>query len=337
MLWTGMPMEHDILVNGRGRVTFDWRNGGRGNGVRPILDKPLRLRAGRGEDAVAHPLEVVFRRSRSTLPTTWTRCLPLYSQSFAGGEWGNGATGNGDETQITVTGNPSDRVEIQTRVKLFENGGTALAAGDGYQSTFDIRGDHSRVQMTVASPTYLWSSSSSVALPAATADRRTSSPANVANTTLGDVSSAPRPFMVMDAQLKALDEDDLPNKHLVAVHSRPIASKGRPMPTGKTSVPCQWLQAELRVDQFLPSRHRNTCRSHRMTRPTLTSVEATRRTAASHGSAASRSRWPRSPRWRSSSTWHQASIDNLYSSGFLMQNHAIANSFALARRGLGFG
>lgn len=323
MLWTAMPMEHDILVNGQVKATFDWRNGGRGNGVRPILDKPLRLRA--GEAKMLSPVRWNWFSAIAIHYAHYMDAVPFrYSQSFAGGEWGNGGSKGGSESLISVSGKPTDRVEIKTRVKLWENGGTAFAAGGGYQSTFDIRGNHCQ-EDDGAWPTYLWSSKLSWRY-----QRDSPSPdklsANVANTTLGDLRSAPRPFMVMDAQLKAVDEDDLPNKpwsQCIPAH----CFQGATNATGKTSFLASGYK--LSFESINSYQEASSYLQVAPDDPTHTYF------GGSYSPQGGQS-WitdteiPMAPLTSLAQLQHlqQASIDNLYSSGYLMQNHAIGNSFA---------
>lgn len=326
MLWTGMPMEHELLVNGQSKGTFDWRlrtganNLIRGNAVRPIVDKPLRLRA--GEAKMLSPIRWEWYPPIIIHHAHYMDAVPFrFSQSFAGGEWGNG----GNEPLITANGAPGDRLEIRTKVKLFENGGSAyeLQGKDTYQATFDIRGDHSR-NGDGAWSTYLWSSKLAWRYQS-----DSPSPNKLSNNnsrpTLGELRNAPRPFMVMDAQLKALDEDDLPNK------------------TWSQCIPGHCFQASTNATgrtPFLASGYKLSFESINSYQEASSYLQvapddATHTYFGGSYSPQGQSRItdieiPIAPLTSLAQLQHltQASIDNLYSSGFLMQNHAIGNSFA---------
>ncbi len=323
MLWTAMPMEHDIVVNGQVKGTFDWRNGGAGNGVRPILDKPLKLRA--GEAKMLSPIRWNWFTAIKIHYAHYMDTVPFrYTQSFAGGEWGNGSSSGGNETQITVTGKASDRLEIRTRVKLWENGGTAFAAGGGYQSTFDIRGNHCQ-ENDGSWPTYEWSSKLSWRYQKDSPNPNKLSN-NGASTTFGEVLNAPRPFMVMDAKLKATDEEDLPNKtwsQCIPAH----CFQGATNAGGKT--PFLASGYKLSFESINSYQEASSYLQVAPDDPTHTYF------GGSHTPLGGQS-WitdmeiPMAPLTSLAQLQHlpQASIDNLYSSGFFMQNHAIGNSFA---------
>lgn len=323
MLWTAMPMEHEIVVNGQVKGTFDWRNGGAGNGVRPILDKPLKLRA--GEAKMLSPVRWNWFSAIKIHYAHYMDTVPFrYSQAFAGGEWGNGGSGGGSETQITITGKASDRLEIRTKVKLWENGGTAFAAGGGYQSTFDIRGNHCQ-EGDGAWPTYLWSSKLSWRYQADSPSPNKLSNSN-ANTTFGELSNAPRPFMVMDAQLKALDEEDLPNKtwsQCIPGH----CFQGATNAGGKT--PFLASGYKLSFESINSYQEASSYLQVVPDDPTHTYFGGSYSPMGGQ-SYISDIEIPMAPLTSLAQLQHlpQASIDNLYSSGFLMQNHAIGNSFA---------
>ncbi|MCW1923853.1 hypothetical protein OKA05_14895 [Luteolibacter arcticus] len=323
MLWTAMPMEHEIVVNGQVRGVFDWRNGGKGSAVRPILDKPLRLRA--GEAKMLTPTRWNWFQAVSMHHAHYMDAVPFrYSPAFAGGEWGNGNGAGGSDALIQVSGVASDRVEVRTAVKLFENGGTAFAAGQGYQSTFDIRGNHC-LESDGAWPTYLWSSK-----VAWRYQQGSPSPNKLSNdraqTTFASLNGAPRPFMVMDAQLKALDEADLPNKtwaDCIPGHSFQGAtnSKGKtPFSASAYKLSLESINSYQEASSYLQvapddATHTYFGGSHfpQGGQSLITDIEI-----------------PMVPLTSLAQLQHlpQASIDNLYSSGFFMQNHAIGNSFA---------
>lgn len=323
MLWTGMPMEHELLVNGQVKQTFDWRNGGRGNGVRPIFEKPIRLRA--GEAKMFSPTRWEWYSAINIHYAHYMDAVPFrFSQGFAGGEWGNGNSGTGSETKITANGLPSDRLTIRTKVKLFENGGSAFAAGNGYQSTFDLRGDHSRYGDGAWS-TYLWSSKVSWRYQADSPSPDKLS-GNGANTTFSELNGAPRPFMVMDAQLKALDEDELPNK----TWSQCIPShcfQGATSTGGKT--PFFASGYKLSFESINSFQEASSYLQVATDDPTHTYFGGSY-TPQGGQSRITDTEIPMAPLTSLAQLQHlnQASIDNLYSSGYLMQNHAIGNSFA---------
>ncbi|MCW1923166.1 hypothetical protein OKA05_11430 [Luteolibacter arcticus] len=323
MLWTAMPMEHEMVVNGQVRGVFDWRNGGRGNGVRPIADKPLRLRA--GEAKVLTPTRWEWFQAIPMHHAHMMDTVPFrYSPSFAGGEWGNGNGPGRSESLIDVSGAPADRLEVKTRVKLFENGGSAYASNGGYQSTFDIRGNHCK-EGDGSWQTYLWSSKvswryqgDSPSPDKLSSDRSTS--------TFSSLSNAPRPFMVMDAQLKALDETDLPNKtwaDCIPGHGFQGATNSggkTPFSASAYKLSFESINSYQEASSYLQvtpgdATHTYFGGSHlpQGGQSLITDIEI-----------------PMAPLTSLAQLQHlpQASIDNLYSSGFFMQNHAIGNSFA---------
>jgi hypothetical protein len=287
------------------------------------MEKPLRLRA--GEAKMLSPTRWGWFAAVPHHHAHYMDAVPFrYSQTFPGGEWGNGSAPGRNEALIAVNGSPSDRIEIRTKVKLFENGGTAFAAGNGYQSTFDIRGNHCQ-ESDGAWSTYLWSSKISWRYQGDSPSPDQLS-ANRASTTFSEVRNAPRPFMVMDAQLKALDEDYLPNKtwsHCIPGHS----FQGATSAGGKT--PFCASAYKLSFESINSYQEASSYLQVAPDDPTHTYF------GGSHSPQGGQSRItdieiPMAPLTSLAQLQHltQASIDNLYSSGYLMQNHAIGNSFA---------
>lgn len=316
-----MPMDHDMLVNGQSRGNFTWRTGA-GQGVRMILDKELRLAA--GEAKLMSPVRWDWSGSHQF--AHYLDAVPFnLNPRFVGGEWGKGpAAGGGNEQTITVSGSATDRLEIRSKVTLFENGGSAYGNTD-YQATFDMRGNHAKrsdgnwglfLRSSKLSWRYERNSPSPSKLPVN----------NLPGASFGELRNAPRPFMVVDIQLKALDESEYPNKtwsHTIPGHAFLGATReGGPSPAFASGYKLSFepLNSFQEASSHLQVAPDNPTRTYfggsqfpQLGQSLVTDIEI-----------------PMAPLTSLAQLQHlhQASIDGVYSSGFHLQNHAIGNSFA---------
>lgn len=326
ILFSSMPMRLDIKKNGSLAQQYRWiaKNGTTGVGVQPYFTQPLTLKA--GECKVLSPTSWSWASGQSNHMTHVMAPVPFnYSPSFAGGEWG--ADGN-QTTVINVTGTPSDRLEIEAVVMDFDTDGAAHdRQGGTYQTTFDLRCQHAGMNDANWS-TFLWSSKLGWRYRKA---NDTPSPSKLANNvtpsvTFGSVKDAPRPFLVADAKLKDLEESEFPNK------------------TWSQCIPSQAFQGVSDARGATPL----FVNAYKLTYETISSYQAASTymqvsagdpTQSYFGgsyfpqngqSLITDAEIPMAPLSSLAQLQNlpQSSIDNLYSSGFHFQNHAIGNSFA---------
>lgn len=325
---TNLPIQFQIYKNNVIAQTYTWANG---TANQPYTNQPTTIKAGQsiiltptswrpiGNQNMMYVLEpkpIAFTKTRGS----------VNGPVGAGGEWGGSIVGG--DTDIIVEGIATDKIKVKTIVKAF-NGG----AGRGFtndQGTFDIRSDTS-VPGTGAWSTFLWPSklcwryeSNSPWSP----DKTAQSPI-IEDTFLG-VKEAPRPFMVMDIKLKTLDESEIPNK------------------TWSHCIPAHPFQGVTNTSVSAPNITPDFLNAYRLTFNSVSSVEEVMSYLQLNPSDTTQTYFgtsnfpgdgqslitdveiPLAPLTSLAQLQNlpQGSIDNLYSSGFYFQNHAIGNSFA---------
>jgi len=323
MLVTSVPMEHDFFINGRLAERYNWRTTG-GSGVKPVLNKNLTLRA--GEARILTPVNWAWDPRHRHHLVHFMEDRPFnYSQRSPGGQSGLGLP---HDRPITLTkGAPTDRIRIETKVSLWESGGGAFVAD--YPATWDIRGNHAPGDDGDWA-TYQWGNKIGWRYQNSTprqASPNQLSTLNLPSSTFGEILNAPKPFMVIDAQLKALDEDQMPNK------------------TWRDCIPSHPFQAvttnQNDATPYFANAYKLTFKSINSYQEAASYVQtapddpALTYFGASHFPQSGQSfitdrEIPLAPLTSLAQLRHvpQHSVDNLYSSGFFFQNHAIGNSFA---------
>ncbi|HEX7260864.1 MAG TPA: hypothetical protein VF258_03535, partial [Luteolibacter sp.] len=301
------------------KKSFTWKHATSGGfcGVLPFIEPPqpsLVLKAG----------ETKILTSNTSLPVGNQAGHPLqilpfnYSSTNPGSEWGIGKYG---EVQIGLIGDDTDELEVETIIKPFTSTQPA---------TFDIRYEGNG-KGNGNYPVFQWAAIMGWRYDPADATATLRSPDRFTGTRkvkvkLGDIEGPtrpPHPFMAMVAKLKTLDEEEVPNKtwaHCIPGH----AFQGITNQTGNTPA-------------FLSA--------FKMTVHGISSFEealdflpvGTDQTQSIFGSSdgdgqsvISDIEIPMAPLTSLAQLQHlpQGSIDNIYSSGFHFQNHAIGNSFA---------
>jgi hypothetical protein len=326
-LFTSLPMRHKLYVNNTYKEDFMWC-GYFGNGLQPILNKTLTLQPGE-----ARMLSPNGTPSWQTNPDNGNHQYHLmedvpfnYSQSSPGGIWGQGTMSSENVISYTM-GTATDTVKVATRVCMYDRGELAFVAG--YPATFDIRGNHAsgddgQYWIYGWGQKVGWLYESTVA-DVATPDRLTRT--NEPKATFSEIFNAPRPFMVVDMQLKALDEADIPNKtwrDCIPSHPYQGVTQGLNNATPYFANPYK-----LRFDTINSYQEASSYLQVAPDNPVHTYFGGSYFPAAGVPAITDRE-VPLAPLTSLAQLQHvaQQSIDNLYSSGFLFQNRAIGNSFA---------
>lgn len=337
-LFTSLPMGHKIYVNDHFKEEYTWRGnrvGGSGEannysgaGLLPLLNKSITLLAGEARmlSSVRSERDIYSQIHQ----THFLEDVPFrYSQASPGGLWGGGRLGGKvDDQQIVLsTGTANDVVRIETFLSQWDKDGGAFHRS--YPATFDVRGNHS-VGDAGDYPTYQWglkigwlngSSTPEIASP----DRLTKS--NRPSAKFSEIMNAPRPFMVVDMQLKALDEADLPNKTWRdCIPGHPFQGVTR---AGADVTPYLAGAYKIRFDTINSYQEASSYLQTAPDNPVHTYFGSSYFPATGQSWITDRE-IPLAPFTSLSQLQHlpQTSVDNLYSSGFFFQNRAIGNSFA---------
>lgn len=327
-LMVAFPMTHAISINGAFRETFDWvargasgDNSGAGN--QPLLNKDLTLQA--GEARMLSPVKWEWNQPSGKLHLLYhMEDVPfVYSQSSPGGQWGDSS---GMTDVIASKGAAADRVTISTTVRKWDQGGNAYLLD--YPATFDIRGEHAIE--SAKWDTFQWSQKMGwlheSSTPAIASPDRISQ-TNKPSATFGEIFNAPRPFMAIDIQLKALDEAELPNKtwrDCIPSHAYQGVTKGladaTPYFSQQYKLQFKTLNSYQEASSYLQTAPDN---------PIHTYFGGSYFPSAGQSWVTGRE-IPLAPITSIAQLQHvpQTSCDNMYSSGFHFQNHAIGNSFA---------
>lgn len=216
ILSSSFPTQHRIRVGGQLKEIYKWRNGnGRdnsGGSIIPVLAENFVLKAGEAKTLTPDGENANTRLALGLHQVHKVRDRPFeFSPSSPGGLWGAG--GFHDSLISRAKGNSSDMVEIETRVVDWESGGGAFTSD--YPATWDLRMSSAGGE-EFGWETYQWSNKIGWRHERGTPELGNPGGNLKSNdnprATLGEISDAPRPFMVVDAKLKALDELDVPNK-----------------------------------------------------------------------------------------------------------------------------
>jgi len=337
-LFTSLPIGHKLYVNGQFKENFAWRgtnagsagdgaNNYNGAGLQPILNKPLILQAGEARMLTATGC------SRGTVHIHQIHNMEdtafVYSQSSPGGLWGGGiAGGKVDDQQIVATvGTATDKVMIDTHVNMWDQDGGSF--NRNYLSTFDIRGEHAG-DNDGNYTTFEWGQKAgwlyeSTVPDIATPDKLTRG--NKPTATFGEILNAPRPLMVVDMQLKALDEVDLPNKTWRdCIPSHPY--QGVTM-LHTDATPYFANPFKIRFDKINSYQEASSYLQIAPDNPVHTYFGGSYLPSGGVSYITDRE-IPLAPFTSLAQLQHlpQQSVDNLYSSGVFFQNRAIGNSFA---------
>ena len=324
-LFWSLPMTYKININGVFSEEYKiYNNTG---GTNTVLNKSITLLA--GETKMLCSISSSRAYYSSPHQQHFMEDVPfIYSQASPGGlRGGGGAGGTVSDQRIDSKGSLTDTVTLETTVLQWDN--PNIAFYKLYPYTFDIRAGHndgSELQYR----TFQWgqklcwqyhTTTPDIASP----DKLTR--LNKPSATFAEIANAPKPFMVVDIQLKALDEADLPNKAWRdCIPSFPFM--------GVTSNPTD-------VTPYLAGAYKlrfNTINSYQEASSYL-QIAPDNPTHTYFGGSlfpASGQSWitdceiPLAPFTSLSQLQHlpQTSVDNLYSSGYFFQNRAIGNSFA---------
>lgn len=216
ILINAMPLKHRILINGTEVAEYNWRNGNDndgGSGTTMVIKNQL-FRA--GESITFTPVDWNpggfvghFQHEMEAVPFD-------YGPQKAGSRWGIGDRGVFDPP-LNVLGRGSQRISIETRATNFNEGDGAYRF---LQTTFGYRG----YEIAVGDgnwPMNLWSSRVGWRYEDGNPRPDSFSTNNASGDTFSSLLDAPRPLCVVDARLKALDEENLPNKtwvHTIPAH-----------------------------------------------------------------------------------------------------------------------
>ena len=332
-LMTSLPMTHKISINGSYTETYRWvvppgatgATNNTGSGNQPVLNNNLTLLAGEAKMLSPSPTTPSGWAGNGIHFNYWMEEVPfVYSQSSPGGQWGDSGHA---AAGVATSGTASDTVTLETTVSKWDQGGNAYLLD--YPATFDIRSEHCGPD-DGNWPTYQWgqkmgwlheSSTPDIASP----DRI--SKTNKPSATLGHIFKAPQPFMAVDVQLKALDETELPNKtwrDCIPGHAYEGVTKGlasaTPYFAQQYKLQFKTLNSYQEASSYLQTVPGNAIHSY---------------FGGSYFPSAGQS-WitdrevPLAPFTSIAQLQHvpQSSCDNMYSSGFHFQNHAIGNSFS---------
>lgn len=324
VLFNNMPMEFQFWKNGTQAGIYKWKQN---SGLQPYFDQPQTIKA--GETKVFTPslwawdggLHITHKMA--TTPIVYTRTRGSENGAVgAGGEWGN--SNRAGDAQITITGVTGDSLEIRPAVKGFNLGTGAGMAGD--QASFDIRSHHTALEGANWGA-FLWHSKFAWRFETNgpwSPDKTSQQP--YLKDKFEDLKNAPRPFMVLDITLKTLDELEIPNKtwsHCIPGHPfQGVTNIGGITPDFLNTYKLTFhtVSDPIGVMQYLQLHPTDQTQTYfgSSNFPTdgqsrIADVEIP---LAPLTSLAQLQNLP------------QGSIDNLYSSGFYFQNHAIGNSFA---------
>lgn len=208
ILLNAMPLKHRILVDGREKAEYTWRMGRdnqRGSGT-TLGFKNQTFRA--GESKSFSPVDWWPERGIRAHYLHEMKPVPFaYGQRSPGSRWGIGDKGVSDPP-LRVTGTAGQKITIESRPTEFTEGDGAFRF---LQTTFGWRGQDV-FEGDGRWPTYLWSSKVGWRYENRNPRPDNFSTNNASGDTFGALFDAPRPLCVVDARLKALDEDRFPNK-----------------------------------------------------------------------------------------------------------------------------
>lgn len=216
ILLNSMPIKHRIEVDGTQVAQYTWRNGndnGAGSGTTMVIRDQL-FRA--GESIAFTPMSWNpggyvghFQHEMEAVPFD-------FGPQKTGSRWGIGDLGVFDP-KLNVSGAATQKITIRSLANNFSDGDGAYSF---LQHTFSYRG----YEIAVGDgnwPAYLWSSYVGWRHEEGNPRPASFSTNNPSGDTFGALLNAPRPLCVVDARLKALDEDRLPNKtwvHTIPAH-----------------------------------------------------------------------------------------------------------------------